>query len=139
MWKCNVILSIIHADVYVMFHLLQFHLQEMADPRLRATLSACIILTHCMGFMLIYVIDLSITWITSVVLGAGFALIGLVGYSVLHESPVWYVRNNRISDARKVFGWLWGYGHHVQVRPTRPLYIYRTADTLKQVTLLCMN
>ena len=45
MWNCDDILSFIHADVYVMFHLLQFHLQEMADPRIRGTLPAFNFLT----------------------------------------------------------------------------------------------
>jgi len=138
MWNCEDILSVIHADEYVMFHLLQFHLQEMADPRLRGTLSACIILTHYIGSTLISPIVFNISRKMSAGLGACIALIDLVGYSFLHESPVWYVRNNRISDARKVFSWLWGSEHHAQVRLTHPLYIYRTADTLQQVTLLCM-
>jgi len=124
MWNCDDILNVIHAHEYVMFHLLQFHLQETIDSRLRGTLSSCILLTQYLGFMLIYVIDFIITWLTSVCLGVSIVLIGLVGYSLFHESPVWYVRNNRISDARKVFSWLWGYGHHVQVRPSHPLYIY---------------
>jgi len=138
MWNCDDILGFIHAHECLMFHLLQFHLQEMADPRLRGTLSACIILTYNIGFMLIYLIDFNVTWVMSVGLGTGIALIGLVGYSLLQESPVWYVRNKRIRDARNVFSWLWGYEHHIQVRLTQPLYIYRTADTLQQVTQLCI-
>jgi len=123
MWNCDDILSVIHGHEYVMFHLLQFHLQEMTDPRLRGTLSSCIPLTYYIGFMLIDVIDFNISWEISAGLGAGIAFIDVVGYSFLHESPVWYVRNNRISDARKVFSWLWGSEHHVQVRHTHPLYI----------------
>jgi len=124
MWNCDDILSDIHADVYVIFHLLQFHLQEMADPRLRGTLSACILLTQYIGSMLISTIGFFISWKMSAGLGAGIAMIDLVCYSFLHESPVWYVRNNRISDARNVYSWLWGSVHHVQVRLTHPIYIY---------------
>jgi len=102
-----------------MFHLLQFHLEEMADPRLRGTLSACIPLTFSIGIMLISLIGSNISWKLSAGLGAGIALVDLVGYSLLHESPVWFVRNNRISDARKVFSWLWGSGNQVEVRHTR--------------------
>ena len=123
MWNCDDILSVIHADVYVMFHLLQFHLQEMADPRLRGTLSACILLAQCLGSLVLSPIGFNIKWKISAGIVAGIALIDLVGYSFLHESPVWYVRNNRISDARKVFSWLWGSVHHVQVSLTHPLYI----------------
>jgi predicted MFS family arabinose efflux permease len=101
-----------------MFHLLQIHLEEMADPRLRGTLSACISLAYCIGIMLISVIGFHISWKMSAVLGAVIALIALVGYSLLHESPVWFVRNNRISDAKKVYSWLWGSGLHVEVRHT---------------------
>jgi len=119
MWNSDDILSVIYAKGYVMFlQLLQFHIEEMADPRLRGTLSACIPLTFCIGIMLISLIGINISWKTSAGLGAGIALIDLVGYSLLHESPVWFVRNNRISDARKVFSWLWGSEHHVEVRHT---------------------
>ena len=115
-------LSVIYAMDYVMLHLLQFHLEEMADPRLRGTLSACILLTYCIGVMLISVIGFNVSWKMSAGLGAGIALIDLVGYSFLHESPVWFVRNNRINDARKVFSWLWGSEHQVEVRHTHTVY-----------------
>jgi len=121
-----------------MFQLLHFRLQEKPDSRLRGTLSACIPLTYYIGVFLIYVIGVNISWEMSAGLGACIALIALVGYSFLHDSPVWYVRKNHISDARNVFSWLWGSVHYVELRLTHTLYIYRTADTLQQVTLLCM-
>jgi hypothetical protein len=124
MWKSDDILSVIYAKESVMFHLLQFLIDEMAEPRLRGTLSACIPLTYCIGLMLISLIGFKIGWKMSAGLGAGIALLGLVGYSFLHESPVWFVRNNRISDARKVFRWLWGSGHDVEVRHTHTVHVY---------------
>jgi len=72
--------------------------------------------------MLISTIGFFISWKMSAGLGAGIAMIDLVGYSFLHESPVWYIRKNRISNASKVFSWLWGSVHHVQVRLTHSLY-----------------
>jgi len=134
MWNCDDILSVIHADVYVMFHLLQFNLQEMADPRLRGTLSARIFLTDYMGSMLISPMGSNNIWIMSAGLGTCFELIDLVGYSFLHEIPLRYVKNNGISDARKFFSWLWGSGHHVQIGLTQSLFFYRTGETLQQVT-----
>ena len=116
--------SVLYMLMRVKFHLLQLHLEEMADPRLRGTLSACIPLTYSIGVMLIYLLGFNIGWKKSAGLGAGIALINLVGYSLLHESPVWFVRNNRISDARKVFSWLWGPGHQVEVTHTHTVYIY---------------
>ena len=124
MWNSDYIFSVIYAKGYVKFQLLQFHIEEMAEPRLRGTLSAGIPLTYCIGIMLIHLIGFNISWKMSAGLGAGIALIDLVGYSLLHESPVWFVRNNRISDARKVFNWLWGSGHQVEVGYTHPVYIY---------------
>jgi len=138
MWNYDEILSVLPADVYVMFHLLQFHMQEMAVPNIRETIYAYILLSYYTSFMLTFLVLFIIGWKISARGVASSALVDLVAYSFLHESPVWYVRNNRISDARKVFSWLWGYGHHVEVRLTHPLYIYRTADTVQQVTLLCM-
>ena len=106
----------------------------MADPRLRGTLSACILLTYSIGIMLISLIGFNIGWKLSAGLGAGIALVDLVGYSLLHESPVWLVRNKRISDARKVFSWLWGSGHQVEVRHT----LYRSTERETQCsTLYC--
>ena len=124
MWNSDYIFSVIYAKGYVTFQLLQFHIEEMAEPRLRGTLSAGIPLTYCIGVMLISLIGFNISWKMSAGLGAGIALIDLVGYSLLHESPVWFVRNNRISDARKVFNWLWGSGHQVEVGHTHSVYIY---------------
>ena len=124
MWNSDDILSVIHAKGYIMLHLLQFHVEEMAEPRLRGTLSAGIPLTFCIGVMLIDLIGFNISWKTSAGLGAGIALIDLVGYGFLHESPVWFVRNNRINDARKVFSWLWGSEHQVEVRHTHTVYNY---------------
>ena len=46
MWNSDDILNVIYAMDYVMLHLLQFHLEEMADPRLRGILSVCILLTY---------------------------------------------------------------------------------------------
>jgi hypothetical protein len=124
MWNPDDILSVIYAHGYLMFHLLQFHVEEMADPRLRVTFSACIPLTFSIGIMLISLIGFQIGWKMSAGLAAGIAFIDLAGYSFLHDSPVWFIRKNRISDARKVFSWLWGSGHHVEVRNTSTVYIY---------------
>ena len=107
-----------------MFRLLQFHLEEMTDPRLRGTLSACITIAYSIGIMLTSVIGFHISWKMSAWFGTLIAVIDLVGYSFLRESPVWFVRNNRISDARKVYSWLWGSGHHVEVRHTQTVYSY---------------
>jgi hypothetical protein len=96
----------------------------MADPTLRGSLSVFISLTSAITIMLISLFDITIGWNILAWLGAGIALIDLVGYSLLHESPVWFVRQNRISDARKVFNWLWGSGHHEEVRHSHSVYIY---------------
>jgi len=74
--------------------------------------------------MLISRIGFNISWKMSAGLGAGIALIDLVGYSLLHDSPVWFVRNNRISDARKDFSWLGVSEHQVKVRHTHIVHIY---------------
>ncbi|GFG28447.1 hypothetical protein Cfor_12645 [Coptotermes formosanus] len=110
------------------YQLLQFHLEEMADPRLRGTLSACILLTYSIGIMLISLIGTHVSWKMSAGLGVAIALIDLVGYSLLHESPVWLVRNNRINEARKVFSWLWGTGHHVEVESDLQELLKRIED-----------
>ena len=88
--------------------------------------------------MLISVIGFHISWKMSAGLGTAIAVIDLVGYSFLHESPVWFVSNSRISDARKVYSWLWGSGHHVEVRHTQTVYSYWTGDTMQGVNRLCI-
>jgi len=124
MWNCDDILSVTYAHEYVMFHLLQFYLQEMADTRLRGTHAASIVLSYHAGLELIHLTGFNSSWNISALVGAGIALIDLVGYSLLHDSPVWYVRNSRIGDARNVFSWLWGSGHEVEVSLTHPVSIH---------------
>jgi hypothetical protein len=94
----------------------------MADPKLRGALSACILLTYSIGIVLISVIGTNISWSIAAVLGAVIGFGDLVGYSLLYESPVWLVRNNHINKANKVFSWLWGPGHHWEVRHKLILY-----------------
>jgi hypothetical protein len=96
----------------------------MADSKLRGTLSACILLTYSVGIMLISLIGTTVSWPIAAGLGAAITFVDLVGYSLLHESPVWLVRNNHINKANEVFRWLWGPNHQVEVRYTFLLYLY---------------
>ncbi|KAJ4440272.1 hypothetical protein ANN_08411 [Periplaneta americana] len=92
-----------------------FHVEEMADPRLRGALSACVLLTYSIGIMVISLLGTHISWRIVAGLAAVITFIDLVGYSLLRESPVWLVRNNRVDQASEVYNWLWGPGHQPQV------------------------
>ncbi|KAJ9595146.1 hypothetical protein L9F63_013554, partial [Diploptera punctata] len=92
-----------------------FHLEEVSDPRMRGTLSACILLMYSVGIMIISMLGTDVSWKISAGLGAGLTLLNLLGYSMLVESPVWLIRNNHIDQAQKVYSWLWGSGHELQV------------------------
>jgi hypothetical protein len=74
--------------------------------------------------MLISLIGTNVSWTTAAGFGAAIGFGDLVGYSLLHESPVWLVRNNHINKAKEVFRWLWRSGHHVEVRHKLILYFY---------------
>jgi hypothetical protein len=112
--------------------MLQFHLEEMADPKLRGALSACILLTYSVGIMLISLIGTTVSWPMAAGLAAAVGFVDLVGYSLLHKSPVWLVRNNRINQANEVFSWLWGPGRQEEVRHIFILYFRQI-----HVTELC--
>ena len=88
----------------------------MADPRLRGTMSACILLKYSVGIMLVSLLGTDISWEISAGVGAAVSFLNLVGYSLLAESPVWLVRNDRIDQACEVFKWLWGSGREAEVR-----------------------
>lgn len=113
-----------------MCYVLQFHLEEMADPRLRGTLSACILLMYSIGIMLISLIGTNMSWKIAAGLAAVIGFGDLVGYSLLHESPVWLVRNNHINKANQVFSWLWGSGHPAEVRQILIPYLYQMEDEM---------
>ncbi|KDR17947.1 facilitated trehalose transporter Tret1-like isoform X2 [Zootermopsis nevadensis] len=105
-----------------------FHLEEMADPRLRGTLSACILLMYSIGIMLISLIGTNMSWKIAAGLAAVIGFGDLVGYSLLHESPVWLVRNNHINKANQVFSWLWGSGHPAEVERDLQKLLKRIKD-----------
>ncbi|KAJ9595148.1 hypothetical protein L9F63_013556, partial [Diploptera punctata] len=91
---------------------LSFHLEETADPRLRGSLSACILLAYSVGIMIVSVLGTWLNWRVAAGSCALISLLNLLGYCFLPESPVWLVRNNRIHKARVVFKWLWNGNHH---------------------------
>jgi hypothetical protein len=96
----------------------------MADSKLRGTFSACILLTYSAGIMLISLIGTTVDWKVAAGVGAAITFVDLVGYSLLHESPVWLIRNNHIEKADEVFRWLWGPNHQAEVRYILILYHY---------------
>ncbi|XP_069704828.1 solute carrier family 2, facilitated glucose transporter member 6-like [Periplaneta americana] len=100
-----------------------FHLEEMADPKLRGALSACLILTYTIGIMLVSLLGTHMGWRIVAGLGAGASFLSVVFYSLLRESPVWLVRKNRINEADEVYNWLWGSTHHTQVGDSFSLII----------------
>jgi hypothetical protein len=74
--------------------------------------------------MLISLIGTAFDWRVAAGVGAAITFVDLVGYSLLHESPVWLIRNNHIKKADMVFRWLWGPNHEVEVGYTFILYLY---------------
>jgi hypothetical protein len=79
---------------------------------------------YSIGIMLISLTGTNVSWPIAAGLGAAISFVNLVGYSFLHESPVWLARNNRIEKANEVFSWLWGSGHRVEVRHKLIMYFY---------------
>ncbi|XP_069704031.1 facilitated trehalose transporter Tret1-like isoform X2 [Periplaneta americana] len=105
-----------------------FHVEEMADPRLRGALSACVLLTYSIGIMVISLLGTHISWRIVAGLAAVITFIDLVGYSLLRESPVWLVRNNRVDQASEVYNWLWGPGHQPQAERELQELLNRVKD-----------
>ncbi|XP_069704039.1 facilitated trehalose transporter Tret1-like [Periplaneta americana] len=91
-----------------------FHLEETSDPRLRGTLSACILLAYSIGIMAVSMLGTALDWRIVAGLGVVISLLDLIGYSFLPESPVWLARNSRVNQAQEVYNWLWGNAHHKQ-------------------------
>ncbi|XP_069704830.1 facilitated trehalose transporter Tret1-like isoform X2 [Periplaneta americana] len=99
-----------------------YHLEEMADPRLRGALSACILLFYSIGIMVVSLLGTHMGWRIVAGLGAGTSLLNVLLYSFLRESPVWLVHKNRINEASEVYSWLWG--------STRPMQAERDLQEL---------
>ncbi|KAJ4440280.1 hypothetical protein ANN_08419 [Periplaneta americana] len=105
-----------------------FHLEEMADPKLRGALSACLILAYTIGIMLVSLLGTHMGWRIVAGLGAGASFLSVVFYSLLRESPVWLVRKNRINEADEVYNWLWGSTHQTQAERDLQELVNRTNE-----------
>ncbi|PSN51480.1 hypothetical protein C0J52_00755, partial [Blattella germanica] len=108
------------------------HQDEMADPRLRASLISVCLLTYSVGVSVITALGTTVGWRIAAGISAGLSFLDFVGYCFIPESPVWLVRNGKIQKARDVFKWLWNGQHDDKAEEDLQEQLSRLKDETKE-------
>jgi hypothetical protein len=61
-----------------------------------------------MGILMVYALGATLHWQTVAWVAIILPLLSLLSFTLLPESPVWLVRNNRVEEASKALNWLRG-------------------------------
>jgi hypothetical protein len=86
----------------------QVFLGEVAEPRMRGLLSSIPYVSYSVGILMVYALGATLHWQKVAWLATILPLLSLLSFSLLPESPVWLVRNNRVEEAGKALNWLRG-------------------------------
>lgn len=86
----------------------------MADPGLRGMLVGGTIAAYSAGILFVYALGAILRWDFVAIYGTIPSILGFVTLCMVHESPAWLIRQNRVEAARKALLWLRG-GDKTQV------------------------
>jgi hypothetical protein len=75
---------------------------------MRGLLSSIPYVSYSMGILIVYALGATVHWQTVAWLATILPLLSLLSFTLLPESPVWLVRNNRVEEAGKALHWLRG-------------------------------
>jgi MFS family permease len=83
-------------------------LGEVAEPGMRGLLTSIPFVSYSFGIFIIYTLGATLPWQTVAWLAAILPLLSFLSFTVMPESPVWLVRNDRIHEAGEALNWLRG-------------------------------
>lgn len=84
---------------------------------MRGLLSSIPFVSYSTGIFIVYVLGATLPWQTVAWLATILPVLSLVSFTLMPESPVWLVRNNRVQEASESLNWLRGtYDGGVKVR-----------------------
>lgn len=83
-------------------------LSEMADPKLRGMLVGGTIAAYSAGILFIYALGAILRWDFVAIYGTLPSIIGFFTLCMIHESPAWLIKQNRMEAAKKALLWLRG-------------------------------
>lgn len=84
---------------------------------MRGLLSSIPYVSYSMGIFIVYVLGATLHWQTVAWIATILPLLALLSFTLMPESPVWLVRNNRVQEAGEALNWLRGtYDGGVKVR-----------------------
>lgn len=86
----------------------QVYLGEVAEPSMRGLLSSIPYVSYSMGIFIVYVLGSTLHWQTVAWLATILPVLSLLSFTLMPESPVWLVRNNRFEEAGDALKWLRG-------------------------------
>jgi MFS family permease len=95
----------------------QVFLGEVAEPSMRGLLASIPYVSYSMGIFIVYTLGAALHWQTVAWLATILPVLSFVSFTLMPESPVWLVRNNRVEEAGEALNWLRGsYDGGIKVR-----------------------
>lgn len=92
-------------------------LGEVAEPSMRGLLTSIPFVSYSLGIFIVYTLGATLHWQTVAWLATILPILSFLSFTLMPESPVWLVRNNRIQEAGEALNWLRGtYDGGVKVR-----------------------
>ena len=90
-------------------------MDELAHPKYRGFIVSSTFTFVSIGIMAITSLGAFVDWRTASALAALPSVIIIILLYFLHESPTWFVKRNRMTEAEKALQWLWGPNNEEQV------------------------
>jgi hypothetical protein len=75
---------------------------------MRGLLSSIPFVSYSTGIFIVYVLGATLHWQTVAWLATILPVLSFASFTLMPESPVWLVRNNRVQEASKALIWLRG-------------------------------
>lgn len=83
-------------------------LGEVAEPGMRGLLSSIPFVSYSLGIFIVYTLGATLHWQTVAWLATILPILSFLTFTLMPESPVWLVRNNRVQEAGEALNWLRG-------------------------------
>ena len=86
----------------------QVFLGEVAEPGMRGLLTSVPFVSYSFGIFVIYTLGATLHWQTVAWLATILPILAFMSFTLMPESPVWLVRNDRVQEAGDALNWLRG-------------------------------
>ncbi|XP_075215646.1 trehalose transporter 1-like protein [Lycorma delicatula] len=92
------------------------YIGEMSEPRLRGMMSLLIGIFTSIGMLIEYFIGALTNWHNTCAISAMFSVLAIIFMTLIPESPMWLLKQDRYTEAERALCWLRGWVHPSKVR-----------------------